>query len=324
MLRMVIGIWIVLCVMACDTSNNVDPVAAEEAEMTWWIAYNVLEDLEKDNYEVYIQRDTGTPVNLSQSPGVDWVYDAYGSTVYFISDRDTCHRCYFLYAIEADGSGLRRIGNFRLKDSWMDSRNEGRELIVAPHGSVDTAFYIINREGEVLERIVPPLAYFNDPCFSPDGQSVVFRGAHASFKQHSDYRDELYRLDLQYPDSCWPLTEYPAEDTTAQWYHYHAGPPRWSAHVGTISYNSVQRGKSRLFAVSPDGGKPEQIIPDSIYAAWHDWSPDGEWLAFDYRTPAGPKKFHYDIVLMHRESGTIRLFTDNDITEQAPVFVQKP
>lgn len=66
------------------------------------IVYNVFENREKDNYEIYsINMDGSKKRNLTNTPGVEWVYYAYEDKVYFVSDIDTCHHCYFLYEMDA-------------------------------------------------------------------------------------------------------------------------------------------------------------------------------------------------------------------------------
>ncbi len=67
------------------------------AQKQYKIVYNVLEDKAKDNYEIYSMNMDGTDKkNITNTPGVEWVYYAYEDKVYYISDIDTCHRCYFL------------------------------------------------------------------------------------------------------------------------------------------------------------------------------------------------------------------------------------
>jgi len=84
------------------------------------IVFNVLEDREKDNYDIYsMNMDGSDRKNITNTPGVEWVYYAYEDKVYYISDKDTCHRCYFLYEMDAEGNSKRKISNLQLEDSWM-------------------------------------------------------------------------------------------------------------------------------------------------------------------------------------------------------------
>ncbi|MCB0278990.1 MAG: hypothetical protein KDD94_05785, partial [Calditrichaeota bacterium] len=98
------------------------------------IAYNVAVDMEKDNYEVFVMNFDGSGKhNVTNSPGVEWTYFAYQDKLYYISDRDTTHRYYYLYECDWQGNNLRKITNFRLADSWHNSRFNNTEMIVKPY-----------------------------------------------------------------------------------------------------------------------------------------------------------------------------------------------
>ena len=87
------------------------------------IVYNVFEDREKDNYDIYTMNMDGSgKKNITNTPGVECVYHAYQDKVYYISDIDTCHRCYFLYEMDADGNNKRKVTDLQLEDSWMGGR----------------------------------------------------------------------------------------------------------------------------------------------------------------------------------------------------------
>ena len=64
------------------------------------VAYNVAvkDSSGKSNYEIFVvDTDGNNAQNITRHPDVAWTYKAYQQTLYFISDRDTCYRCYFLY-----------------------------------------------------------------------------------------------------------------------------------------------------------------------------------------------------------------------------------
>ncbi len=62
------------------------------------------------------------------------------------------------------------------------------------------------------------------------------------------------------------------------------------------------------------------MFDPKIDAGWHDWSPDGEWLAFDSRDAATGR---YDIYLMNYQTKELRKITaaSDKRYHQAPVFV---
>lgn len=312
---------LILALLKCSSTDSRKLTAKPEPGKNYKIAYNVLYDAEADNYEVFIMdMDGSNKKNLSNWKGVDWVYYAYKDKIYFISDRDTTHRIYYLYEMDADGNNVRKVADYRLDDSWLGSRMNGTEFIINPHRSVDsTAFYIVNRDGRLLQKVHTGLKYFSDPIFSPDGNKIVFRGANKENKKMRGYREELYMMDLNQLDLK-RLTQYPPRDTTAPWYSYKAGPPRWNQQENIITYQSKQSGKYSLFAVSPDGTSQRKLTTNEIQEGWHDWSSDGRWLAievFDMEEKA------FNIALMERTTGQMKILTDTTYKyQQAPVFVE--
>lgn len=297
------------------------PLKEAQVKDLYRIAYNVYlpSDAEHPDYEVFSMKLDGSDSrNLTRDPDVAWTYLATKDRILFISDKDSCYRCFYLYEMNGDGSSKRKITDFQVKDSWMGARKEGRELIVTP--AKDSAFYIIDRSGKILSRLAVELPYINDPTFSPDGKQIAFRGARAAFGENTGYRDELYIMNEDGTD-LQQLTNYPEADTTAKWHNYHAGPPRWHPSGEFISFQSKQKGKSSLYAVSPEGGTPRRLTDIEINEGWHDWSPDGELLALEVYDDDFQQSH---IVLIHHPTMRMDTLTDTVYRfQQAPVFVRE-
>lgn len=284
------------------------------------IVYNVLQDREKDNYEIYSMNMDGTgQKNITNTPGVEWVYYAYKDKVYYISDIDTCHRCYFLYEMDADGNNKRKISNLQLEDSWMGSRNSATEMIVLGRmGKLRSQLFLINlKDGSYKQLTNDTVSTKRDPLFLPGGNEIVL-----AYRPDRSLRqtipDELWKMNLDMSNKI-QLTHFPKEDTTTKWFEYHAGPPQWNSKYKFISYLSKQKGQNQIYAVTPDGKKQWQITSGDLSSGWHSWSSDGKWLAMDKATP---DEKSYDIYLMnYKTKKTIQLTTDAKY-EQAPVIVE--
>ena len=302
---------VILFAMACNT---------QPAQVRYKIIYNVAYDTESDNYEIFsMDPDGQNKKNISNAKGVDWAYSAFEDKLYFVSDRDTTHRMYFLYEMDAFGANIKKISNIRLKDSWLDSRHNGSELIVNPHKTVDSVFYLINRDGDILQKIDSGLAFQSDPCFIENGSRIIFRGAHKKSKREKGFTDEIYVMNLD-GSGLEQLTFYPKSDTTAEWYAYKAGPPRWHPEAKMITYQSKQNGRYSLFATTLDGRKQWRLTDNLQQEGWHHPSSDGKSVAIEF---FDTKQSQFHIGVWDRKTGTTTILTDSTYKyQQAPLFVE--
>lgn len=286
------------------------------------VAYNILENRDKGDYDVYTMDLKGTGnQNVTRHPDIAWTYQAWKDKLFFVSDRDTCSRCFFLYESDAEGRNTRKISNLQLEDSWMDSRNNGKELIVTGRigKNIRYQFFLVNVESGTFRQITrDTTAYHCDPAFSPDGKQIVYR-----YKKNRRDRNEKAELWLRNVDGTGlprQLTHYPPGDTTAEWHSYHAGAPHWNAQAGYITYQSLQEGKYSIYAITPDGKTQFKLSDFPLEAGWHDWSPDGDWLVMDM---FNHEQTTFDIWLWNRKTKALKQLTDSPKFEQSPVFVQK-
>lgn len=318
MMKHLILIGIAILFLSCQTTKK--EKTETEKSVHYKIAYNVLYDKESDDYEVFIMDlDGQNKKNITHLKGVEWTYYAYEDDLYYISDTDTVHRNYFLYKMKPDGSGKTKVSDIRLADSWHSSRKNGSEFIVRPHRAVDTAFYILDSNGKILNRLKPNLEMFNDPIFSPDGSQIVFRGGMKSIKFERGYDDELYIMNADGTDLR-QLTHFPKNDTLKTWHSYAAGPPHWNIKENFITYQSEQNGEYHLYAVTPDGKKQWKLTNNEFSEGWHDWSPDGKYLAIE---AFDKEQSQFDIMLMDWDTKQVTKLTDSTYKyQQAPVFVK--
>lgn len=301
--------------------------ACSEKEMVkqdYLIAYNVFapDSLAPDNYEIMIMDiDGSNKRNLTKHNDVAWTYYAYKDRLFFISDRDTAYRNYFLYEMDADGNNVKKVTDLRLEDSWMSSRNDGEEMIVTGRIGKEIRYqlFIVNtKTGKYTQLTNDTAAYFRDPCFSPDGKRIVF--AYQKNKRDKLSHEELFVMNDD-GTGMKQITTYPEENISAKEYGYKAGPPRWHPTENYITYISRQNKKNNIYAVTPDGTKQWKLIEGKSNEGWHDWSPDGNWLVYDRATEDGS---YYHIVLMNWKTKNIKQLTDTTFKyQQAPVFVVK-
>ena len=297
--------------------------ATVAAQSKYGLLYNVAQDTKADDYEIYAMNTDGTGKrNITNHKDVAWTYYAYKKTVFFISDRDACKRCYYLYSMDFDGKDVKKLSDLRLEDSWMGSRNNGTEMVVSGRigNEVRYQLFIIDlKTGKYRQITNEPAAAHRDPSFSPDGKRIVF--AYKKDRTNREINEELFIMNVD-GSGRRQLTTYPKDDKTAEWHSYHAGPPRWVRKHNFITYNSVQAGKSSLFAVTPDGKRNWKLTDNELPEGWHDWSTDGKWLAIGMNNK---EENEYSIWIMNWKTKELKRLTDaKDFKYQhAPVFVER-
>ncbi|WP_421802608.1 TolB family protein [Flagellimonas sp.] len=285
------------------------------------LVYNVLRDVDIDNFEVYsMNLDGSDKKNITDLYPVDWTYYSYKDTLYFVSDRGACKRCYFLYKSNFKGENVQKVSELELADSWMSTRKDGAEIIVKPKLITENTFYILDQKGNIINRLETGLPYAADPLFVNDGKQLVFRGGKTVGKNIDGFEEELYIMDDDGQNRK-QLTHYPEKDTTAGKYGYRAGAPKLHPTENFVTYQSKQNGKYSLYAVSLDGSKTWKLTENTENEGWHDWSPDGKWLAIEL---FDDEQSQFHIGLMNWETKEMKILTDDTFKyQQAPNFIFK-
>jgi TolB protein len=319
-LFLIVGLFITSC-----GNKKISTGKEEIKEKKYKIAYNVWapDSAAPDNYEIFCMNIDGSEnKNITGHKDVAWTYHAEKDKIFFISDRDTAYRNYFLYNMDRNGGNIKKVTGLRLEDSWMDSRNDGKELIVSGRIGKEIRYqlFIVNTvDGSFRQITHDTSAIFYDPVFSPDGKQIVF--AYQKNKRDKSQHEELYIMNED-GSNMLQLTHYPENDPGLKTHQYKAGPPKWHPTENFISYHSFQNGKNSLYAVTPDGKKQWKLTDIKLSEGWHDWSTDGKWLTMDL-LEENPKK--YRIGLMNWKTKELKLLTDTTYTyQQAPVFVEIP
>ncbi|MDQ2966752.1 MAG: hypothetical protein M3R37_00320 [Actinomycetota bacterium] len=157
----------------------------------------------------------------------------------------------FIYAINADGSGLQRlrIGAFA---SWSP---DGRAIAAFSGNGI----WLMHADGTLLRRLTKNFGY--GPTWAPDGTRLAFSTNVGLFVINRDGSD-LHRL---------------VND---------AGSPAWSPDGRRIAF--IRGGKrARLWLINSNGSGLRslhvRVIEDSSVA----WSPDGRRIAFTPRSRRG-------------------------------------
>lgn len=304
--------------LSCHTTGK-NVIATKDA---YHIAYNVAvkDSTGKSNYEVFTMNFDGTNrKNITKHKDVAWTYRAYKNTLYLISDRDTCFRCFFLYKTDIHGNQLTKVSDLQLEDSWMDTRNNGNEIIVSGRigKEIRHQLFLINAKNGIYKQLTnDTTAYHRDPSFSTDGKRIAF--VYRKNKRDKTQNDEIYIMNDD-GSHLKQLTHYPKNDVSFDSHGYKAGATHWHPTENFITYISKQNRKHSIFAVTPDGKKQWKLSENEFSEGWHDWSPDGKYLIFD---KSNEDESQYHIMLMNWKTKEIKQLTDEKFQyQQSPVFI---
>ena len=321
-MRHFIFILLLIAIVSCKTSKNAITNHIQSSENA--IAYNIAvkDSSGNSNYEVFtMDLDGSNSKNITNNKDVAWTYRAYKNTLYFISDRDTCYRCFFLYKTDVNGSNIKKVSTLQLEDSWMDTRNNGTEIIVSGRIGKEIRYqlFLINTfDGTFMQLTNDTAAYYRDPAFSPDGKQIAF--IYRKNKRDKSLIDEIFIMNFDNSEMK-QLTSYPKDNISYKSSGYKAGATHWHPTEDFISYISMQNGRHNIYAISPDGKKQWKLTENKFSEGWHDWSSDGKFLVFD---TSNENESQYHIMLMNWETKEIKQLSDSIYQfQQSPVFLRK-
>ncbi|TDQ16940.1 TolB protein [Algoriphagus boseongensis] len=314
--------YLILALLFFGCNQTEKDISNEE----YLIAYNTFEpdSSAEDNWEIRIldPKDSLGSKNLTHHPDVAWTYLAFEDKIYFISDRDTAYRHFFLYQMDAEGNQVKKLSDLRLEDSWMDIDTVRNEMLVSarPEQSIRYQLYLINLQDGSFSPLANDTSFrFQDPVFSPDGSQIAF--VKRPVAQIEGVFPEVFLMNREGTNQR-QLTHFPKDDPAANSYGYKAGALRWHPTENFISYATTRGDITSIFAITPDGNKNWKISESGKDEVYHDWSPDGKWFAFDQFQDTISKQYH--IVLMEWRTKKTRILTDTLVkTQLAPVFLRK-
>lgn len=284
------------------------------SEKKYRIVYTVPMNEEYTEYDIFSMNMDGTDrQNLTNKAGVDWAYYADGDRVFFVSDRDTTSRTYFLYKMNAIGKEVQKINDFKLRDSWLSTNSNSEILVTEGSSYFDTEIWLIDKEGNKIKQLTDNTIRDTDPVFSPDGKKIAFRSARGDDpKAH----EELWIMDSNGSNPK-QLTFYPEGQSPPSRSLYKAGPPVWSPDGKWITFISHRNGRYNIYKIRPDGSGFGRLTSNDMDEGYFSWTTDGKQIVFDSYT----SEDNIDLYIMNADGANVRQITSEPGYEQCPVVV---
>jgi Tol biopolymer transport system component len=166
------------------------------------------------------------------------------------------------------------------------AQNEIALLFQTP---IDEALYTVPVSGGRPARVA---MLGREPRWSPDGQSIFFRG----------------QTNIEWvPAKGGKDTPVPIRGKLPMTVSFPVGSNDVSSDGKRIAFAGSFRGGTgggpSIFTMAVEGGEPKQLTSNSLGDANPTWSPDGKWIAFTKTIEIGEQKYDNRICLVPSEGG---------------------
>jgi Tol biopolymer transport system component len=230
------------------------------------------------NSEIYVMNADGSGLrNLTRAPSddLDPAWSPDGRAIAFVQEcmprpGDPQWRCggTYLYVVNADGSGLRRLTTVRghaLTPSWS-----------ADGKTIRYGGYLVYADGSGRKKLHEVRIWTNrnialDGVWSPDGQRIAAVSvAHSPIEGRNPTK-----LGLWVTNADGSNARRVAAKATE-------GDPAWSPDGRRIAFRrfGIGRVNSDLYVVNADGSGLRRLTRNAAKLRWFAWSPDGRTIAF--------------------------------------------
>ncbi len=210
--------------------------------------------------------DGGEQLQLTDHPEHDYLpsWTPDGTRIVFTSWRNEAGekgRANHIYIMNADGSDQRRLvpDSPRVSAGAIWSPDGGSFLLNRKTGENSSDLFLLNQQGQVLQRLTEDAAFNGSPAFSPDGSRIAY---------YSD-GGELAQIVVMNADGSESRT---LATTVNSWY------PRWSPDGRWLTYTAAANPDDPddldIFAISLEAGAtPIKLVGGSGRESESRWRP---------------------------------------------------
>lgn len=207
-----------------------------------------------------------------------------------------------LHAMNADGSGLMRLGQGidGIQPVWSP---DGRRIAFASDRDGDFEIYAANADGSGTMQLTDHPAEDVQPAWSPDGTRIAF-----ATDRDSPGQSDVYVMDA----------DGSGQTRLTRAAGYDAGPS-WSPDGARLAFVSDRDGvgtNGEIYVMDSDGRNQSRLTHGPAYDTDPDWSPDGTRIAYQSSLDGDSEIF----VMYADGSGSRTELTDNDLDDAEPAW----
>ncbi len=225
----------------------------------------------------------------------DWSPD--GQEIALNSDR---HGGLDIFAIRADGTGLRNVVDTGTNDYFPDWSPDGTQILffAADWPAVRQDLYVVDADGANLVRLTAtPRVVDESAQWAADGERIVFQSDRdGNFEIYSMKRDstDSVRLTRNGAGDYWPDMWLPPVSASVSTPGTGASSSAFAASEEAalaadaiaaaaehpIAFVSTRTGRAQIYTMNADGSEPRRLTNDAYENYYPAWSPDGTQIAY--------------------------------------------
>jgi Tol biopolymer transport system component len=214
-----------------------------------------------------------------------------------------------LFAIRADGTGLRRLTRDRAAEQYPSWSPDGSQIVFERRTGDSSDLWLIDVSSGAARRLTENPGIDWTPAWSPDGNRIAFAsvrqgaplslytmtpegrrirrirhteggadpawspdGTRLAYRKELPGNDEIFVIDPNGSDGR-NLTEHPANDFS----------PDWSPHGNRVVFESVRDANYELYSVSVDGSNLRRLTTSPASDQFPAWGPNGRGIVYSHR-----------------------------------------
>ncbi len=204
--------------------------------------------------------DGGRPRQLTKDRSINLspVWSPNGKQIAFSSYKKGGDAEIFTVSSGGESVQITSNGAINISPTWTP----GGQLTLASAMGGDVELYLASPRGKILRRLTKSFGIDVNPCWSPDGNSVVFASERAG-------RLHLFRANAE-GGAVQRLT----------FVGYHNDNPAWSPRGDKIVFQGMDMGNWDLFIMNADGSMVQRLTVDSGNNESPSWAPNGRFITF--------------------------------------------